>query len=93
LNFSPAALAANRTRDPVPLVRVSRCSSGARLDGVLASSPSPGAITVAAGRLIETAKPRSSAQVRALMARGISTVRKWGADLSDVQDCARRIHA
>lgn len=44
------------------------------IDRVLAFSPLPDAIAVAAGGLVETRTPRSSAEVRALMRRGISTV-------------------
>lgn len=44
------------------------------LDGVLSSPISPDVLTVAAGRLCHEAAPGSSEEVRALMARGISTV-------------------
>ena len=46
----------------------------ATLDRVLRSPLSPDVLTVAAGQLWEVPAPRCSGEVRALMARGISTV-------------------
>jgi 50S ribosomal protein L16 3-hydroxylase len=55
-------------RASIPLLRWTT------LDRVLRSPLACDAITVAAGHLVDVPAPRSSADVRALMARGISTV-------------------